>query len=97
MATITINGNTLDPEDTANVSEDANGFNFIYVQGHNDLKVEEKQELADMNVEIQEYVAEYTYLCRYEPRDLEKIRQLSFVRAANMYVLLRGIVGKETC
>ncbi|KAJ4209542.1 hypothetical protein NW759_013398 [Fusarium solani] len=85
MATITINGNTLDPEDTANVSKDAKDFNFIYVQGHNDLQVEEKQKLAELKVEIQEYVAEYTYLCRYKPEDLEKIRKLSFVRTANVY------------
>jgi hypothetical protein len=84
MATITINGNTLDPEDTANVSKDAKDFNFIYVQGHNDLQVEEKQKLAELKVEIQEYVAEYTYLCRYKPEDLEKIRKLSFVRTANV-------------
>lgn len=76
MATITINGNTLDPEAKANVSKDAKDFNFIYVQGHNDLQVEEKQKLAQLKVEIQEYVAEYTYLCRYKPEDLEDTKAL---------------------
>ena len=74
-----LNGNTLDPEATANVSKDAKDFNFIYVQGHNDLQVEEKQKLAELKVEIQEYVAEYTHLCRYNPEDLEKIRKLSLL------------------
>ncbi|KPM43300.1 hypothetical protein AK830_g3275 [Neonectria ditissima] len=85
MATITVNGNTIDPEVTANVSEDAQESNFIYIQGHNDLRIEEKQELVKLRVQILEYVAEYTYLCRYEREDLERIRALTFVKAANIY------------
>lgn len=84
MATITVNGNTLNPEAPDLVSRNAKDSNFIYIQGYHDLDTEEKQQLAEMDVEIQEYVAEYTYLCHYTPEDLERVRALSFVRTANM-------------
>lgn len=84
MATITVNGNTIDPEATDFVSRSSKDSNFIYIQGHHDLDIEEKRQLAALHVEIQEYVAEYTYLCRYTPEDLERIRALPFVRTANM-------------
>ena len=84
MATVTVNGNTIDPDTPNYVSPDAKESNFILIQGHHDLVPEEKLQLASMGVEIHEYVAEYTYLCRYEPKDLEQIRTLPFVRTANM-------------
>ena len=84
MATITVNGNTINPEVTDYVSQDAKGYDFIYIQGYHDLSIEEKRQLAEMEVEIQEYVAEHTYLCRYTPEDLERFRALPFVRTANM-------------
>jgi serine protease AprX len=84
MATITVNGNTINPEATNHVSRNAKNSNFIYIQGYHDLDIEEKRQLAKMDVEIQEYVAEYTYLCRYTPEDLERIRAVPFVRTANM-------------
>lgn len=84
MATITVNGNTINPGATEYVSRDAKDSNFIYVQGYHDLAIEEKGQLAALGVEIQEYISEYTYLCRYTPEDLRQIQDLSFVRAANM-------------
>ena len=84
MATITVNGNTINPEATDYVSQDAKGSNFIYIQGYHDLDIEEKKDLAKLKVEIQEYVAEHTYLCRYTPEDLERLQALPFVRTANM-------------
>ena len=84
MATVTVNSNTINPEATNYVSRHAKDSNFIYIQGYHDLGIEEKRQLANMAVEIQEYVAEYTYLCRYTPEDLERIQALPFVRIANM-------------
>ncbi len=84
MATITVNRNTIDPEATNNVSQNAKGSNFIYIQSYHDLDIEEKEQLAKMDVEIQEYVAEYTYLCRYTPEDLGRLQALPFVGTANM-------------
>lgn len=84
MATITVNGNSINPTDTNRTSRDAKDSNFIYVQCYHDLSIEDKRRMIDMGVEIQEYVSEYTYLCRYLPDDLERIRALSFVRTANV-------------
>ena len=84
MATITVNGNTINPEDPNRQSRDAKDSNFIYIQCDHDLSIKDKQQMIHLGVEIQEYVAEYTYLCRYLPEDLEQIQALSFVRTANM-------------
>jgi hypothetical protein len=84
MASITINGNTIDPEAPEHMSKDAKDSNFIYIQGYQDLEIHQKQQLAIMGVEVQEYVSEHTYLCRYVPVNLERIRALGFVKTANM-------------
>lgn len=84
VTSITVNGNTINPSSTAHVSEDAKGRNFIYIQGYHDLTIEEKDALFRLEVQILEYVAEFTYLCRYEPEDLQRIQSLDFVKAANV-------------
>jgi serine protease AprX len=84
MASITVNGNTIDPAAAHNVSPHARDSNFILIQGQHVLSVDEKQILEKKGVLIQEYVAEYTYLCRYEPDDLQTLRSLPFVRTANV-------------
>jgi hypothetical protein len=43
------------------------------------LTDEQKDELARLGVEPQEYVPENAYLCRYQPSDLDAIRALPFV------------------
>ncbi|KAH0342940.1 hypothetical protein KCU83_g9099, partial [Aureobasidium melanogenum] len=100
MSLITVNGNTLDPQE--HLSQDCKGCNFIYIQGYDDLEIEQKLQLAEMHVEIQEYIAQYTYLCRYMPEDLEKIRSLPFVRTVNIFhpelkatVSLKDMVRRE--
>lgn len=84
MAAITVNGNTINPESENFVSDNSKGSNFIYIQGFHNLKTEEKQQLAQLHVEIAEYVSEYTYLCRYEPDDIKRLQELPFVKASNM-------------
>lgn len=84
MAAITVNGNTINPESDKFVSDNSKGSNFIYVQGFQDLTTEEKQQLAQLRVEIAEYVSEHTYLCRYEPDDIKRLQELPFVKASNM-------------
>ena len=84
MASITVNGNTIDPEAAQNVSTNARDSNFILIQGQHVLSIEEKQILEEQGVLIQEYVAECTYLCRYEPDDLQTLQSLPFVRTANV-------------
>ena len=93
MALITINGVSLDPVAQSDAlraarleSPDASKSNYVLVQTGGPLSEEQKQELARLGVEIQEYVPENTYLCRYGPSDLEAIRALPFVVWADVYL-----------
>ena len=89
LVPITINGNTLVPGDAeetyALVSLDAARSNYITLQATEPLSEEEKEELERLHVAIQEYVSENTYLCRYEPADLEKIKVKDFVKHVAVY------------
>ncbi|KAF4445214.1 Peptidase S8 S53 subtilisin kexin sedolisin [Fusarium acutatum] len=88
MAGITINGNTINPAAVPGVPQTAERTNFILIQSKDvDLSLEQKLELEDhFNVEIQEYVAKNTYLCRYEEEDLEALRNLDYIKAVSMSV-----------
>ena len=95
MARITINGITIDPTKqrpalaAANLlSPDASKSNFILVQAKGPLTAAQRQQLSDLGVEIHEYVPEDTYICRYLPADLSKIRSLPFVEWVNVYLHL---------
>jgi hypothetical protein len=81
MASITVNGNTVEGQ---NQSPNAGNSNFVLLQGHHVLTVDEKQELEEHGISIFEYVAENTYLCRYEPHDIECLRHLDFVQTINV-------------
>ena len=66
-------------------AEDANDSNFILLQVKHILSVDEKKILANHSVMILEYVAENTFLCRYEPKDLQVLRGLTtIVQTANV-------------
>jgi serine protease AprX len=98
MASITVNGNTIVPigsqgegwtvnandQEEVKSAPNAKDSNFILVQVDRVLTVAEKGILADHHAEIQEYVAENTFLCRYEPEDLQALRLLPFVVTADM-------------
>jgi len=93
MARITLNGVTIDPLRQAQglraaglEADDAAESNYVLVQAESPLTEAQKQELAGLQVEIQEYVPENTYLCRYAPTDLSPIRELPFVTWANVYM-----------
>lgn len=86
MVNITINGNTVNTNELpAELPQTAAKTNFILIQTYNrDLNSTEKLELADLDVDMQEYVAQFTYLCRYEKEDLEPIRAKRFVKSVTM-------------
>lgn len=93
MARITLNGVSIDPLSQARglraaslESEDAADSNYVLIQMDGPATPEQQQQLADLGVEIQEYVPESTYLCRYAPTDLTPIRALPFVLWANVYM-----------
>ncbi|KAF5659130.1 kp-43 peptidase [Fusarium heterosporum] len=85
MVSITVNGNTVKPEEFDHVPKSASDTDFILIQGPDrDLRADEKKQLADLKVDIQEYVAQHTYLCRYVPEDLDPIRAKPFVKNATI-------------
>jgi len=93
MARITLNGISIDPLTQARglqaaemESVDAAGSNYILIQADATLTAEQSEELASLGVEIQEYVPENTYLCRYASTDLTPIRELPFVAWVNVYL-----------
>ncbi len=93
MARITLNGVSIDPlsqarglEAASLESVDADDSNYVLIQTDGALTPEQQQQLVDLDVEIQEYVPENTYLCRYAPTDLAPIRALPFVLWANVYM-----------
>lgn len=95
MAKITINGITTDPMAPSPAAAtfaasvlpaDASDSNFILVQTTQPLDRAQKEELANYGAQILEYVPENTYLCKYEPKDLNQIRALPYVTWANIYL-----------
>lgn len=93
MAKITINGITVDPLTqgpalaAANLhAADASGSNYILIQTKQPLDKAQKAELAAKGVVILEYVPDDTYLCQFQPTNLNEIRALPYVAWANVYV-----------
>lgn len=90
LTPISINGNTLDPAAPAVKAAgfgtgDAADSNYILIQANGALTKENKDELEKLKVGIKELVSDSTYLCRYEPADLKDVRELDFVKWANIY------------
>jgi len=95
MATITINGITLDPaaqtaalSSAKLLSHDAQNSDYLLVQTKGPLDGEQRAALEKTGAKILEYAPENAYVCRYPGSDLKKIRALPFVSWVNTY--LRG-------
>jgi serine protease AprX len=93
MATITINGISIDPAKQAPalaaaslLSADASQSNYILVQTRSPLTPDQRKQLSDLGAEILEYAPEDTYICRYLPHDLGPLRALPFVAWVNTYL-----------
>lgn len=86
---ITINGKTVDPTSPDAPPEfsslDASRSNYILIQCVGLLSNQQKEELKELRVVIQEYVSQNTYLCRYEPPDLAKIQAMDYVVHTSVY------------
>ena len=93
MANITINGISIDPTAQRSAltaagldSLDSTRSNYILLQTTVSLDRAKKSELANLGVEILEFVPENTYICRYEPSDLSAIQALAYVEWTNIYL-----------
>ncbi|HEX8557527.1 MAG TPA: S8 family serine peptidase [Pyrinomonadaceae bacterium] len=95
MASITINGITLDPEGQGPelasadlISADSSESDYVLMQTARPLDRAQKAELAGLGAKILEYVPENTYLLYYPSPDLAALGDLPYVTWANVY--LRG-------
>ena len=95
MATITINGVTLDPlaqkvalRSAKLLSADAHDSDYLLVQAKGPLSKEQRAALEKTGARILEFVPNDTYICHYPGTDLKKVRALPFVTWVNTY--LRG-------
>ncbi|KAI1125638.1 hypothetical protein F5Y10DRAFT_294503 [Nemania abortiva] len=81
---VIINGNVISQEDLRTTS-DAKFTKYLLLKGKGPINTERKRELAVLGVAILEYLGQDSYLCRYDPDDLEPIRGLPFVEYASIY------------
>jgi hypothetical protein len=93
MATITINGVSLDPLAQAPalaaqglVADDASKSDYILIQTKQPLDAAQKAQLDGLGAKVLEYVPQSTYVAYYKPSDLSAIRALPFVAWANVYM-----------
>jgi serine protease AprX len=93
MAKITINGISIDPlasgpmmAATKLTSVDSSASDFILIQTKEPLNQAQQTELAGLGATVLEYVPENTYICRYPPSDLSRIRALPYVAWVNVYM-----------
>lgn len=88
MPPITIRNNTIDPENVepGYLPSHAADTNFILLQFTHPLNLEEVTILDHYGVKVQQKQdKDDTYLCRYEPSDLNVLQDLPFVRHALVY------------
>jgi serine protease AprX len=92
MATITINGNSLDPvaqktelQTFGLDSVDTSASDYILLQAKAPLTKEQKAELASKGATILEYVPDDSYIAYYPPKDLTPVKELPFLEWAGLY------------
>ncbi|TVV71405.1 S8 family serine peptidase [Sphingomonas solaris] len=92
MSTITINGVSIDPDETPvtlsmrGSAQDATATNYILVQTDGPLQQSDRTALEATGATILEYAPENTFICRYEPTNLAPVRALPFVLWADVYL-----------
>ena len=90
---ITINGNSIEPtlhgpgrQLSSLDAPNASGTKYILIQTEGRLTSGQKEELRSSGVVIEQYVSEDTYLCEYDPSDLDTLRSKDYVNYANIYL-----------
>ncbi|KAF7554172.1 hypothetical protein G7Z17_g3110 [Cylindrodendrum hubeiense] len=80
---VTINGQTIDPQET--YAQDAAHTNYITIGVYDVLSIGQEVHLERLGVSIRENLGEGIYLCYYEAKDLSSIRELDFIRQVDVY------------
>ncbi|KAK5212096.1 hypothetical protein LTS03_005659 [Exophiala xenobiotica] len=89
MTEITVNGNVIPPstqqEGGSHFAIDASRSNYLLVHCVDRLIDKQYDILRRLKVDVLQYAADNTYLCRFLPAELDEIRRLDFVVFANVY------------
>nr|KAK5441802.1 hypothetical protein LTR18_006724 [Exophiala xenobiotica] len=89
MIEITVNGNVIPPstqqEGGSHFAVDASRSNYLLVHCVDRLIDKQYDILRRLKVDVLQYAADNTYLCRFLPAELDEIRRLDFVVFANVY------------
>ena len=72
------------------MANDVKDTRYLLLQVKSELDAEQKTELAQLGVEIVEYVPDDTYLCRFDVGELKQVRALEFVTWANPFMKRRN-------
>ncbi|KAG8531816.1 uncharacterized protein KY384_003452 [Bacidia gigantensis] len=86
MAPLELKGNSFDLAIAqANLPANASDTNYILVEFNAPLGHDEYEKMGKYQLTVEEYVGKDTYLCRYEPTDLNKLKELTFVKTFTIY------------
>ncbi|KAL6900616.1 peptidase S8/S53 domain-containing protein [Trichoderma evansii] len=80
---ITVNGRVVEPH--KHYAKDAEGTDHIVLTLYDNITADQHAALEELNVHFQEDLGNFTYLCRYEPQDLEPLRHPEWVRQVDVY------------
>ena len=93
MPSITINGITVDTDEHAAEvhslglqPEQPPQFDHILIHTEAPLTTEQREQVAAVGAEVQEYVSPNTYLASYTPTDISAVTALPFVDWADEYL-----------
>ena len=80
---ITVNGRVSDPNE--HYAQDAGGTDHIVLTLYDNITPNQHADLKALEVQFQEDLGEFTYLCRYERSSLEPLRAIKWVRQVDVY------------
>ncbi|MEA5572016.1 S8 family serine peptidase [Calothrix sp. UHCC 0171] len=87
MAKITINGVSIDTDSQRTlIASDRSDSEYILIHVNQPLNREQKSQLANLGIEILEYVPENTYICHNENVNSASIMNLPFIEWTNTYL-----------
>ena len=88
MAPLELKGNVFDlAKEKSALPADASKTNYILVEFNAPLGQEEYKKFEKYQLSVEEYVGNETYLCRYEPADFNRLKELTIVTNVTVYPL----------
>ncbi|KAJ5674629.1 serine protease ABC transporter B family tagB [Penicillium maclennaniae] len=64
---------------TFDVKPSINDSNYILIKLTGALDREKKRRLSELHIQVQQFLGDNTFKCRYEPTDIDRIREQTFI------------------